>query len=410
VGDAAGGGRYLMTDSCAGASAAATDVAPAAGDASTAGDAVRMVRYATVSQIPAGLLAQSLDLARSLNAHPSLTLPWIVIAAHSAGYTDELRVIELAGPQQRAVGYVAYIETTARMFGLPLRLRETPGNRLAAYYNSVVAPETSVPALLAALAAQNAGGCDVLQFPAIESAGHVDRAIMAAAATGGWRVLRYPSFRSPFLELGGSWQQFLDSRSQNFRYNLKRKRKALEKAGKVDERWFRDDVDVAELLTAMHAIEEGSWKTRAGMSITGSSRELAYHDLLLPWLASIGALEANVLRLDGVPIAYSLCIRWQGRIGQLKTSFDERASALSPGLIVTASSIEQAFAGGAREFDFLGDVMPHKMHWTDRVRAHDNLFAFLPTVRGALLGRAKQALNKLRAPGGTRTVGRSAWK
>jgi len=387
-----------------GAQAATTDAQM------SASDVIEAVRHESAERLPTALVSQSLEIVSHCQAHLSLALPWVVIAARSAGHLEELRVTELVGARQRAVGHVAYLESSVSMLGCSLRMRETPGNRLAAYYNSLIAPEPCFDSLLGALATQAHGRCDVLQFPAIEIDGATDCAITAAARSAGWRLVRYPSFSSPYLATGGTWQQFLDTKSQNFRYNLKRKRKGLEKSGKLEERWHRAPADVPELIAAMHAIEEGSWKTHAGMSITGSERELAYHDLLLPWLAEIGALEANVLRLDGQPIAYSLCVRWLGKLGQLKTSFAERVSNLSPGLVVTTSSIENAFASGASEYDFLGDVMPHKMHWADRVRAHHNVFAFLPTLRGALVGRAKQAMHGLRKSGGPQTIGRSGWK
>lgn len=376
----------------------------------TASDAIQAVRYADGMQLPPALLTESLEIARQCAGHLSLTLPWIQIAAQSAGCAAELKVNALCGATGRALGHVAYLESEVAMLGLALRLRETPGNRLAGYYNSLLAPEPCLTMLLDELASQQAGRCDVLHFPALEIGSVTDRVLAATAAARGWRLVRYPSLRSPYLEIGGSWQRFLDSKSQNFRYNLKRKRKGLEKAGKLEDRWHRAPADVPDLLAAMHAIEESSWKTTAGMSITGSRRELAYHDLLLPWLAGRGALEANVLRLDREPVAYSLCIRWLGKLGQLKTSFSERVSNLSPGLVVTTASIENAFATGATEYDFLGDVMPHKMHWTDKLRAHDNVFAFLPTLRGSLAGSVKRWRNALRAPRDVHTVGRSGHK
>jgi len=376
----------------------------------TESNEIQIVRHGDATRIPVSLLSQSLAIAEGCRSHLSMTLPWVLIAAKSAGHFAHLRISELAGSRQRSIGYVAYLESNTPMLGLSLRVRETPGNRLAAYYNSMLAPLPFVPALLTELASQDHGRCDVLQFPALEIGSATDRAICAAAEAHDWRLVRYPSFRSPYMDIRGTWQQFLDSKSQNFRYNLKRKRKNLEKAGRLEERWYRAESDVPELIAAMHAIEEGSWKIGAGMSITGSQRELAYHDLLLPWLASNDALEANVLRLDDQPIAYSLCIRWLGKFGQLKTSFSERLSNLSPGLVVTASSVENAFARGASEYDFLGDVMPHKMHWADKIRAHNNVFAFLPTLRGSLVGRAKQMIHLMRTPGELNTVGRAGWK
>jgi CelD/BcsL family acetyltransferase involved in cellulose biosynthesis len=406
---AASGGWGVMNNARAQSTAAIAAPPSDAGlIADVTGD-LRVARY-DAATIPTQLAERSLALAGQFAAHPSLTLPWNLHAAESAGVKNELRVAELTNSQGAAVAYVAYLESSVSMFGIGVRMRETPGNRLAAYYNGLVAAPAYAPRLLDALAAQDAGRCDVLQFPAIAIDSTTHQLLESTAAARGWRMIRYPSFRSPFLELRGSWQEFLDSKSQNFRYNLKRKRKGIAKAGRMDERWYGDAASVPELIKSIHAIEEGSWKTRAGMAITDNQRELAYHDLLLPWLASIGALVANVLLLDDAPIAYSLCVNWHGHVGQLKTSFDERASQLSPGLVVTASSIEHAFAAGATEFDFLGDAMPHKMHWTESVRAHENIFAFLPTARGALLGRLKKLLLAVRAPGGPNTVGRTAWK
>jgi CelD/BcsL family acetyltransferase involved in cellulose biosynthesis len=60
----------------------------------------------------------------------------------------------------------------------------------------------------------------------------------------------------------------------------------------------------------------------------------------------------------------------------LKTSFDDQFKAFSPGTHLVDLSVEQAFRAGAREFDFLGDRMRHKLEWTDQVRSHQTLYIY----------------------------------
>jgi CelD/BcsL family acetyltransferase involved in cellulose biosynthesis len=284
-------------------------------------------------------------------------------------------------------------------------LRELPGNRLVAYHNEI--PGDARRELIEGIAAAGGRACDVMHLPAVLRDSPTDVATRELAAARGWRVLRVPGNRSPYVPLVGSWDAFLAGKSSNFRYTLKRKAKALAGHGKVSSvRYERTDT-VAELLKHINTIEASSWKAAADMAITGSEQEMAYYNELLPWLASIGALAANVSFIGEQPVAYSLCCHWRGRFAQLKTSFDEKFNAGSPGLVVNAEAIKYAFEAGANEFDFLGDVMPHKQHWTAQLREYDHLFVFTNTLKGRALGAAKQIVQRLRPAQVPITTGRS---
>ena len=45
----------------------------------------------------------------------------------------------------------------------------------------------------------------------------------------------------------------------------------------------------------------------------------------------------------------------------------------------------------ADSLDFLGDAAPHKLAWSDTVRAHENLWLYAPRILPRLIGRAKLA-------------------
>jgi CelD/BcsL family acetyltransferase involved in cellulose biosynthesis len=324
---------------------------------------------------------------------PALLPGWIASTAQARGGLEGLRVraLQRDGAVQALWPYADY---RARMLGLPLRAREAPGRGLV-FYHECCLPGADARANLAALMLENERAWDVAVFPAVVRGSPLADALADLAAERGWTVVRYAGEESPYVPIEGTWDAFLAAQSSNFRYNLKRKEKGLAKVGAVGERWFEKPEDVPALWSAMLAVETGSWKADRAMAISGSHVEQRYYEALLPFLAARGLMLANVIYVDDAPVAYSLCYRWRGRVAQMKTSFSERLSNLSPGLVVNARAIRRAYEEGAHEFDFLGDRLPHKMHWTDRVRAHDDHYVFGRSLRARLVGSLKRARQRL---------------
>lgn len=349
------------------------------------------------------------DWQRSLESELfdfSIAPQWTVHAAVAAGMVAQLRAVGLYDRQSSLKSLGLFLEEKQRILGIPATVRELPGNRLVAYHNEM--PGQCTAQLVEAIAAAGGKRCDVVNVPAVIRGGVTDQCVSEVASRRRWTITRAPGYRSPFITIREPWESYLAHKSRSFRYALQRKRRALEGVGAVSMRWYGAGDTVAELLESIATIESSSWKAQEQMAITGSEQETRYYAALLPWLAERDALTANVLFVGEEPTAYSLCYRWGGRIAQMKTSFDERFQNVSPGLIVNAEAIRNAFESGAREFDFLGDIMPHKSFWTDEFRIHDHLFVYTDTVVGRAVGFAKSRLNRLRPNNGITTTGRGA--
>jgi hypothetical protein len=142
-------------------------------------------------------------------------------------------------------------------------------------------------------------------------------------------------------------------------------------------------------------IEERSWKAEAGSAITDRRVEIEYYRCVLPVLSEMGALFANVLFIKDVPCAYVLCCNFNGWVGQLKTSFDK--SIQDAGARVIDESVKQAFASGARTYDFLGEASAHKLKWTDRVRTHHGYWLLSRRPMARLAWWANVCAEKVRA-------------
>ena len=333
---------------------------------------------------------------------------WSAISALSGDTAALFKAIRVSGGDG-TVAYAALLESRVRQYGFSLLMRELPGCRLLCYHPSLVS-SGGFTHLVDGLLTLSGSRCDLLYVPEVVRGGPADLFIEQLATQRGWLLNRVPSSRAPYLPLSGSWKDYLASRSSNFRYTLKRKRKALGEKGAVSEQWFCDPEHVPQLLQHIENVEEKSWKVAGDMAITRSRQETRYHQLLLPWLARTGNLAANVLFVDAKPAAYSLCYLWQGRMAQTKTSFCEEFAECSPGLLVTASAIERAHELGMTEFDFLGDAMLHKATWTKSTRDHDHLYLYTSGISARLVGTMKKLVQKMRRADRQLTVGRSGLK
>ena len=352
----------------------------------------------TDSQLRAGWL----ELLGAARVDLSMAPQWFESTARSRGVAERAHVFTVhdAG---RLVGLIPYLVTTERLAGIAARSRETPGSYLMAYHPEVISV-ADTDAVLDLYLQDSARYCDVVVLPNLRKGGRTATAALQAASRLGLTCGSHAGHASPFLEINSDWPAFLQTKSANFRSNVKRKARKLSEAGAVTNRWFSGADEVEQLLAEVLAIEEHSWKSGAGMAISASEMEREYYRLLLPFIAAQNALHANVLYLDAVPIAYSLCYVSDGCVRQMKTSFDQRYGQLSPGTVCYEIAIRRAFETRAREFDFLGDSMQHKGLWADTLREHLSLYLYLPTWRGALLAGARRLMAGVRRPWVRRSV------
>ncbi len=343
------------------------------------------------------------DLLRRAGADPSMLPAWVECAADAFGRLDGLRVC-LAIDGSTLVGLVPYFRADRRMAGMTLRALEPAGN-LVSYHQEAITTDRHLEVLAGLLSQANAqGGWDILTLDNVPAEGETRRALACLAATAGYDLFGYSGEASPYLRIAGDWDSLLAAKAKKFRYKVRRREKDLAGDPGLELRWFEGPQYTGPLLADMLRIEAGSWKVAEGTDIPSRQQELRYHERLLPMLARDDLLLANVLYIRGEPAAYNLCARWAGRIGHLKTSYQQRFAELSPGAMAFEAMLRRAFHERCREFDFLGDDMGHKRHWSTGVRRHESLLLCNRSLRGRGVALAKRAARALarrhnRAPG-----------
>lgn len=181
---------------------------------------------------------------------------------------------------------------------------------------------------------------------------------------------------APYLALDGTWNQFLDGKRAKFRSNLKYYRRLPERSGqRLTIRrvsWSGKDADVDELA----AIELRSWKARDGNLKVSTQIGLEFYRLFCRYLANRGWLEVWKAELDGEAVAFILNVIYGGKCYHYNTCYDDKYGSFSPGVLLHADAIADAFERRLTEYDFLSGDEPYKERWCSHRRGIEHVALF----------------------------------
>ena len=220
---------------------------------------------------------------------------------------------------------------------------------------------------------------DVLDLKGFDTAADDGLLTGGSAAPSRFRVL--PRSISPYVTLPRSWEDYLQSRSHNFRKQLAKSQRKLEQAGALEIARMEPGSDPSEWIQAMEQVSAASWKAERGTDLTRHPQLRAFVHALAREFAERGWLDFWLLRLDGRPIAYELGFDFAGRIGSYTSSFRQEYASLSPGTALTAALIRSACERGRSEYDLLRGAESYKTRWTETFRSESELLSHAPHWR-----------------------------
>jgi len=207
---------------------------------------------------------------------------------------------------------------------------------------------------------------------------------------------------SPLVTVAGrSFEDFLQSRSRNFRSQVRGRERKLARGCRLTYRLTQDpgrlDADMRTLMR-LHAAR---WSDEQSTAFRGSRApfhlEFARHALENGWL------RLWTMELDGRPVAAWYGLRYQGIESYYQAGRDPGFDKLNVGFVLLCHSIRCAFEDGVREYRFgLGDES-----YKDRFAESDpglDTVAITAGTRGRLALTAIRAI--LRMPRGVRDVAR----
>jgi CelD/BcsL family acetyltransferase involved in cellulose biosynthesis len=305
---------------------------------------------------------------------PDLSIDWAqaLIEAHRIPLVDVQVLILSDESRARAV---LPLRLTTRAKGTFRLLTIEPLVNSFSLHGSVLADidlDACVDGLMTAIGSRYGHWAEFVFNSLVKDAG-LSIAIRAFAAKHRLFVESQDGDCSPFLGIRGGWEDFLRTKSGNFRSGLKRKSRRLLETDGVDIRFIVDPDEMLIALSAIHEIENKSWKAAQGTAITSRPWEEAFYAAVATKFSPSGQVLVTLITLHGKPLAFDLTLLGGGSAYCLKTSFDGAHADLSAGIVLRSELMKKVFAMGISEYDFLGKNERYKLEWSETIRQAETI-------------------------------------
>lgn len=202
------------------------------------------------------------------------------------------------------------------------------------------------------------------------------------AEDSGRLVVQRTVANSPYIELSGTFEEYLKSLSRNRRKAMRRHRRRLEDQGEVTFEVNDGSSNLESVLDEVLNIEASGWKGEQGTAIASSADTTAFYRSIARWAAERGWLRIAILRLDGRSIACDYAIATGGVWYTLKAGYDEALRSYGPGALLLADEIAHCYEQQLNRIDLLGTSDDFKSSWTDQ----DEPRAWLRALRRNAVG------------------------
>lgn len=237
-------------------------------------------------------------------------------------------------------------------------------------------------------------------FPRLPTGTMAARLMMDALAREGCRIRTLDEVERAVLLRHGSYDSYMASHvGSGRRKSLRSRRKRLGGIGSLSMSTATQGDELVRAVEAFLVLEKAGWKGRRGTAFASHANTLALAQSMFTPDGSDPEVRADVLELDGRPIAVSLALVSGGRAHLVKTAFDESLRAYAPGLLLDEDIMRQFLDGnGLKELDSAslpGCVLEDL--WIDRVRIADVLVITDPALSEEAIDRLVARENARRA-------------
>jgi CelD/BcsL family acetyltransferase involved in cellulose biosynthesis len=162
----------------------------------------------------------------------------------------------------------------------------------------------------------------------------------------------------------GDFDGWLASKSSNFRSQMKRARRKIEKEGGVIR--MSDAASVEADIDALFRLHEGRWEGRGESGILGTGLPGMMRDAAGALLEQ-GRFRLAVIEFEGRAISAQLFMAAGGEVAYWNGGFDEEWARYKPAMVAIFFAIEHAFASGDDRLDLGGGAQDYKLRFADSI-------------------------------------------
>ncbi len=194
------------------------------------------------------------------------------------------------------------------------------------------------------------------------------RALLRAADGAGATVDRIDPIPSPYTALDGGFADWLATLPNGAGKQLLRRRRWLEKRPGFRLEIATTPEAVAAGLEQLLRLHAARWSLDGGSDGIAGAAALAFHRRTAPLLARLGWARLYLLHVEGAVRAALYGFGRGGRFAYYQSGHEPAWRQRSVGTVVLGAAIEDAFARGEREFDFLHGDEPYKATFAGAAR------------------------------------------
>lgn len=261
--------------------------------------------------------------------------------------------------------------------------------------------ERTARLLAAAVTGGRLGGVDECLLPRLSGDDAMPALLRDAFRAEGWAADLTMTSEAPFVPLPSSWEDYLGALPSRRRRVLRRAEADLEAwaGGPPQLHVTGDPAALSRGRDILQQLHGGRWQEAGHGGAFASERFTAFHDIVMPSLLSLGALEVMWLEARGEPLAVLYNIVWRGKVHHYQAGRRmDLPSHLRPGIAIHAHAIRRAIDLGRSEYDFLAGASRYKLDLALATRPVATLSVARPGARraaGAVLDRVAQNAGRL---------------
>jgi CelD/BcsL family acetyltransferase involved in cellulose biosynthesis len=321
--------------------------------------------------------------------HPFLTHEWVRIWWDSFGADASLHILLLkAGTEPIAIA--PFMLAHDRVYGFKMRrLRLIHNDHTPSCDFIMVRSAKEVYRAVWSSLLKQKEQWDVIEFPQLPAGSETREQLERLAAENGYLTGAWHSNNSPYVQLMGSWENYVKNLTKHHRSNINSRLNRLQKLGPANLELVSSQAELPTALEEGYRIEAAAWKGEAGTAIYSQPELREFYTAFAKMAAERGWLRLYFLNVNGERIAFDYCILYQNKLYSLKIGYDPKFASYSPCNLLKYLMMREAFELGLTESHFLGTDDKWKLDWTKQTRPYCCLFVFSPDLRGLFLHWAK---------------------
>jgi CelD/BcsL family acetyltransferase involved in cellulose biosynthesis len=240
-----------------------------------------------------------------------------------------------------------------------------------------------------------AGEWDVLDLEDLPCGSPTVAAVRRATAARGATARVERGFVCPGFAVRGTFQEHLARVRRRETYGRRVRWLSRQPGFRIDVAATPADAPAAmEELLRLHRLR---WAAEGGSSgiLPGAVED--FHREMAPRLAARGWLRLYVLRVAGEAVAAVYGLEVGRRFAYYQSGYDPAWAPRSPGLVLVGRTVEDAYARGLADYDFLRGTEPYKLDWASDRHETCTLRVRAPSFRAETAALADGAWRGARA-------------